>query len=450
MTPHGRDLRLEISERAIAQARLRTGLRTARLGSRRGSIDNRQPVLDAKGQGSTIDNGLAMKVAYFDCFSGAAGDMIVAALLDAGADAAALREGLRGLAVAGFSIEIEKVSKQGLAATRFIVNIDPSTKHPHRHLKHITEIIRGAKLPDRVRDRALAVFQRLAEAEAQVHNTTIEKVHFHEVGAVDAIVDVVGACLCLELLRVERISASAIPTGSGTVKCEHGVLPVPAPATAILLRGVPLAACDEVGELTTPTGAAILTSLADGFGTMPAMNLETIGYGAGTRDNKTRPNVLRVLLGDSSSPLGEVDTVAVLETNLDDTTPQVVAFCIERLLEAGALDAYAMPILMKKGRPGTLLTVLCEVARAADMERVIFAETPTLGIRRRVQERTKLRRRHETVATAFGDIRMKIGEGEGVVTATPEYEDCKAAALHHKAPLREVMAAANAAWRARP
>jgi uncharacterized protein (TIGR00299 family) protein len=420
-----------------------------------------------------------MKIAYFDCFSGAAGDMIVAALLDAGADAAALREGLRGLGLDGFSIQIPKVSKQGIAATRFLVNVDPTAKHPHRHLKDITEIIRGAKLPrplptgdglppplprgnqrgvtsvassrglnaDRVRDRAIRIFERLAQAEAQVHNTTIEKVHFHEVGAVDAIVDVVGASLCLESLGIERIMCSPIPTGSGTVKCEHGLLPVPGPATAWLLRGFPLAACDEVAELTTPTGAAILTTLADEFGPLPSMRLDAVGYGAGTRDNKTRPNVLRVLVGDSVASARETDHVAVLETNLDDCSPQTVAFCIERLLADGALDAYAVPIVMKKGRPGVLLTVLCDPARTADMERIVFAETTTLGIRRRVQERTKLPRRYETVATPLGEIRVKIGQGEGVVTATPEYEDCKAAALRHKMALREVIAAANAAWK---
>ncbi len=406
-----------------------------------------------------------MKTAYFDCFSGAAGDMIVGALLDAGADAKALCEALHRLGVGGFTIAIEKVTKQGIAATRFIVNLEDSTKQPHRHLKHVTEIIRVGKLPDRVRDRAISVFERLAQAEAAVHNTAIEKVHFHEVGAVDAIVDVVGACLCLDSLGIERIMVSPIPTGSGTIKCEHGVLPVPAPATALLLRGVPLAACDEVGELTTPTGAAILTTLADEFGPLPSMDLSMVGYGAGTRDNKTRPNVLRVLIGEAAASGSQTEQIAVLETSLDDASPQVIAFCIERLLAEGAWDAYAVPIQMKKGRLGVMLTVLCDVAKVAVMEAIVYRETPTLGVRRRVQERSRLRRREEIVATAYGDIRMKIAEVQddqgaspaiaqggiprGVTTATPEYEDCKAAALRHKVALREVIAAANAAWRAR-
>ncbi len=390
-----------------------------------------------------------MRLAYFDCFSGAAGDMIVGAMLDAGADANALREGLRGLGVGGFSIEVEKTSKQGIAATRFSVGLDPSIKQPHRHLKHVVEIIRNGKLPPRVCDRAVRVFERLAEAEAQVHSTTVEKVHFHEVGAVDATVDVVGACLCLEQLGVERIICGPIPTGSGTVKCEHGVLPVPAPATALLLRGVPLAACDEVGELTTPTGAAVLTTLAEGFGAIPSMSLDSIGYGAGARDGKTRPNVLRVLVGESAGFGRETDQVAVLETNLDDATPQTIAYCIERVIAEGALDAYAVPIHMKKGRSGVMLTVLCDVAKVAVMEGILFRETPTLGVRRRVQERTKLPRRQEAVSTPYGDIRMKVGESAGITTATPEYEDCKAAALRHNVALREVMAAASAAWRSR-
>jgi len=390
-----------------------------------------------------------MRLAYFDCFSGAAGDMIVGALLDAGLDSTRLREQLDRLQVKGFQLAVEKASKQGIAATRFRVELDPAAKPPHRHLKHVVEIIRAAKLSQPVTDRAIAVFSRLAEAEATVHGTTIEKVHFHEVGAIDAIVDVVGACLCLEELGVERVLCSPIPTGSGTVTCEHGVLPVPAPATALLLKGVPLATCEEIGELTTPTGAAILTTIAAMFGPPPAMTISAIGYGAGTRDNKTRPNVLRVMIGESDDSSPPQDEIVVLETNLDDATPQVVGFCIERLLAAGALDAFALPIQMKKGRPGVLLTVLAEASQARTMERILFAETPTLGVRRKTVRRTTLPRRHETVMTVFGDIRMKVGEFDGLVTATPEFEDCKTAALQSGAALREVIAAATSAWRNR-
>lgn len=387
-----------------------------------------------------------MNIAYFDCFSGAGGDMIVAALMDAGADADALRKSLSALSVGGFDLAIERVTKQGIAATRFNVQLDANAKQPHRHLRHVLEILRSSALPEGVGDKACRIFQRLAEAEAAVHGTTIDKVHFHEVGAVDAIVDVVGAILAMELLRIDRVICSPIPTGSGTVTCDHGVLPIPAPATARLLHGVPLAACDEVGELTTPTAAAVLTTLSSGFGPIPPMTLTGVGYGAGTREGRTRPNVLRVLIGVAVETNGEVDQIVMLETNLDDASPQVIGYCMERLLGAGALDVYTVPIQMKKQRPGVILTVLCELEKAAAMEEILFAETTTFGIRHRTMERTKLRRRFETVATPFGDIRMKIGEREGVVTASPEFEDCRAAALKHGVALREVIAAANSAY----
>lgn len=387
-----------------------------------------------------------MNIAYFDCFSGAGGDMIVAALIDAGTDSDALRKGLSALKVGGYGLSIERVTKQGLAATRFNVELDAKTPQPHRHLRHVLEILKSSALSEGIRDKACRVFQRLAEAEAAVHGTTVEKVHFHEVGAVDAIVDVVGAVLALELLRVDRVICSPIPTGSGTVTCEHGVLPIPAPATVRLLHGVPLAACDEVGELTTPTAAAVLTTLSSTFGPIPAMTLTAVGYGAGSREGRTRPNVLRVLIGEGVEEHGDIDQIVMLETNLDDVSPEVIGYCTERLLGEGALDVYTVPIQMKKQRPGVVLTVLCEMGKVPAMERILFAETPTFGIRRRTVERTKLRRRFETVATPFGDIRMKVGERDGVVTASPEFEDCKAAALKHGVALREVIAAANAAW----
>ncbi len=386
-----------------------------------------------------------MTTAYFDCFSGAAGDMIVGALVDAGADTAALRERLAALPVSGYALSFEKVTKQGFAATRFIVDLDKSETQPHRHLKTITAILDESGLPEGVTAKAKAIFTRLAEAEAKVHGTSVEKVHFHEVGAVDAIVDVTACVIALDLLGVDRVVCSEIPVGSGTVHCDHGVMPVPAPATAELLRGVPLAACEERGELTTPTGAAILTTLAQSFGPMPAMTIAAIGFGAGSRDSQTRPNVLRVMLGESTGE-AESDEIVALETNLDDVTPEIVGFAMERLWAAGALDVYTQPILMKKGRSGWLLTVLCAPCRAGEIERVIFAETPTFGVRRSTMRRSKLRRRHENVETPFGTIRMKIGERAGVVTAAPEYEDCRAAALPAGIPLREVMMAARVAW----
>jgi uncharacterized protein (TIGR00299 family) protein len=388
-----------------------------------------------------------MRTAYFDCFNGAGGDMIVAALVHAGADAEQLRTTLAGLPVEGYRLSIDPVAKQGISAVRFDVTLDPAPQ-PHRHLKHLLKFLEEAELPDRVRRRSMEAFRRLAEAEARIHGTTVEKVHFHEVGAVDAILDVTGAMLALDLLGIDRVICSPIPVGSGTVSCSHGVMPIPAPATAELLRGVPLATTDEPGELTTPTAAAVLRSVAESFGPMPAMTLERVGYGAGLRDGKTRPNVLRVLIGETvaSHDAAEVDEIVVLETSLDDTTGQVMARCVERLLKEGAWDVWTVPIQMKKGRPGFLLSALCEPQWADALEQLIFAETPTFGIRRYSARRSKLRRRHESVETRFGPIRMKVGEADGRATVSPEYDDCRAAAEQGHATLREVQAAAVIAW----
>lgn len=392
-----------------------------------------------------------MRIAYFDCFCGAAGDMIVGALIHSGADPDALRERLSLLKIAGYALTIEPTSKQGFSATQFRVELDRSVSQPHRHLHQITDIISGSSLADSVKDRSIGIFTRLAEAEAEVHGTTIEEVHFHEVGAVDALVDIVGAVIALDLLDVQNVICSPLPPGSGTVTCDHGTMPVPAPATAELLTGIPLADCDEPGELVTPTGAAILTTLACGFGPVPPMTIDAIGYGAGTREGKTRPNLLRVLIGEAStvgdSQGGDQDEpVTVLETNLDDASPEIVAHCMERLLSEGALDVYTVPIHMKKSRSGVVLTVLCKDWQSAAMQRVLFAETTTFGVRQHRVTRTTLRRRLEAVSTPFGEIRMKIGERDGTTTASPEYEDCNAAAKRHGVALRDVMAAANTAW----
>ncbi len=389
-----------------------------------------------------------MTLAWFDCFSGASGDMILGALLDAGLSLDRLRDALAALRLSGYSLSAAKVSKQGLAATKFDVILAPDAPRPHRHLRHIREIIETAALPERVRDRAVRVFTRLAEAEALVHGTTVEKVHFHEVGAIDAIVDVVGACAALDALGVDRIVCSPIPVGSGAVRCEHGEMPIPAPATAILLRGVPLAACDEVGELTTPTGAAILTTLAESFGPLPAVTIRAVGLGAGTRDGQHRPNVLRVLLGDAAPRGGDdgVDDVTVLETNLDDATGQVIGHLCERLLAAGALDVFTTAIGMKKGRPGTMITILARPADADALETLLFAESPTFGVRRSTARRTTLVRVHETVQTPWGPVRIKLGSRKGrCLSRTPEYEDCRRIAAQHGLPLRDVIDAARRA-----
>lgn len=387
-----------------------------------------------------------MRTLYFDCFSGAGGDMIVASLIDAGASFAELECALSGLGLSGYRVSAEKVRKQGFAATRFNVEVDPG-KQPHRHLRDIVAILEKANLSDGVRNRAIAVFERLADAEAEAHGTSRDKVHFHEVGAVDAIVDIVAAMIALELLAPERIVCSPLVTGSGTVTCEHGVMPVPAPATAILLKGVPLVESAERGELLTPTAAAILTTVANSFGPKPAMAIEQIGLGAGTRETATLPNVCRVMLGTATGE-GGGESVVVLETNLDDASGEWLGRCMERLLGAGALDVYFQPIYMKKCRPGVLLTVLCEHADAAMCETIVFEETSTFGMRRRVCGRVTLDRRTETVQTPYGDVRIKVGLRDGrTMSASAEYEDCVKAAERHGVAVKQVMSIAIESWR---
>jgi uncharacterized protein (TIGR00299 family) protein len=277
----------------------------------------------------------------------------------------------------------------------------------------------------------------------------VEQVHFHEVGGVDAIVDIVGTCWGLEHLGIDRVICSPVPVGSGTVTCEHGVLPVPAPATALLLKGVPIADCGEPGELTTPTGAAILTEFAQSYGPLPAMRIDRIGTGAGNREGRTRPNILRVLIGTPLAP-AQTDRIAVLEANIDDATGEVLGHTLDRLLRAGALDAYCLPIHMKKSRPGLVLTVLAEVERVNELEEIVFAETTTFGIRRHESVRSKLERTTNSVETRFGPIRVKVGARAGqIVTVAPEYDDCEQAARQYKVPLRQVMGETMASWRVR-
>ena len=389
-----------------------------------------------------------MTLAYFDCFSGASGDMILGALIDAGVRLEVLRERLAGLPVGGYTLSADKVIKQGFAATQVQVALDDTRGAPQRRLRDVVSIIESGDLPPTVRERAVAIFTRLAEAEARAHGTTPEQIHFHEIGAVDAIVDVVGAALALHELQVSRVVCSPIPTGSGTVDCAHGVIPVPAPGTVALLEGVPLRATDEIGELTTPTGAAILTTLAESFGPLPEMTLQRCGCGAGKREGLRRPNLLRVFLGEPSVGSG-ADEIIVLESNLDDVSSEAVGFCVQKLLDAGALDAYTVPITMKKSRPGIVLTALARPGDVARLEEIIFLETTTFGIRRYSARREKLERRHQTVETRFGPIRVKIGSRGGTVcTVAPEYEDCRRAADAGGAPFKEVMRAATQAWEA--
>jgi hypothetical protein len=393
-----------------------------------------------------------MKIAYFDTFSGASGDMILGALLDAGLSLDALTAALSRLDVGHYSLEARKDERHGFAATRLIVHVDEDHAHPHRTWADIRAVIEAAGLPVKSAARAVAIFGRLARAEAAVHGTAADHVHFHEVGAVDSIVDIVGLAVALDLLGIDEVQCSAIPTGSGTVKCAHGVLPVPAPATAELLKGVPLRSSPEEGELTTPTGAAVLTTLATRFGPLPAMVVEAVGQGAGSRVNRYVPNLLRVFIGQARSeadlaavaPLPaagfEADSVWVIETNLDDTTAEVVADAAERLLAAGALDVFTVPVTMKKGRSGLLLTCLAHDAERQKVEEIIFEHTGTFGLRRHQCSRSMLSRDHETVQTQFGPVRVKIGRrGDQVVRIAPEFEDCRRAAQAHGVSVQQVM-----------
>lgn len=389
-----------------------------------------------------------MRIAYFDCFCGASGDMILAALLDAGAPLRALEEALAPLADPPVRLSVARVGTHGFKAARLTVSVPPSPAPPHRHLADIEDLLQALPLADRPRQRARAVFRRLAEAEARVHGIDVQEVHFHEVGALDAIADIVGTAVALETLGIDRVFASPLPLGSGTVRCEHGLLPVPAPATAELLRNVPVVGTDEPGELTTPTGAALLTTLAEGFGPLPAMTLCAVGAGTGHRETATRPNLLRVFVGERSGEC-DIDYVVVLETQVDDSSPEVIGWVLDRLLAAGALDAFATPVVMKKSRPATLITVLAEPPAADSLEQVLFAELPTLGVRRSEARRTRLRRRFEAVSLPGGTVRIKIGEIAGrVVTACPEFDDCRQLAERTGRPLREIQQLALARWHA--
>jgi len=380
-----------------------------------------------------------MKIAYFDCFSGASGDMILGALLDAGLSLEQLTQDLAKLHLSHYEVKAEKVLKKGIAGSHAIVLVDDH--HHHRHLQHIQEIIGNSDLGERVKEKSLRIFLRLAEAEARVHGTTIDHIHFHEVGAMDAIIDVVGSVAGMEALGIERIYCSPLHVGSGTVECAHGTLPVPAPATAELLKGKPFYSTGVVGELVTPTGAAILTTLAADFGPMPAMTLDQIGYGAGTSEPAI-PNLLRILIGEAQDELQgyEKEHVAVIETSIDDMNPQMYDYLMGKLLEKGALDVFLSPVQMKKNRPGTVVTVLCQPHLVERFSDFLLRETTSIGLRWRLDNRLKARRSIKEIDTQYGMIRCKVAEGDsGVINMTPEYEDCKRAALERNVPLKEVM-----------
>jgi len=380
-----------------------------------------------------------MKICYLDAFSGISGDMAVGALVDAGADAAALLAALTALGT-GAAFRIEKTQRRGIAASKFYV--DAAEAGGHRHLAHILEMIAAADLPAPVKQNAALVFRALGEAEAKVHGVPIEKVHFHEVGAADSICDIVGACLGLHLLGVSEVHCSAINVGGGTVNTEHGALPVPAPATAELLRGRPVYSRGPEVELATPTGAAIASALSARFGPLPPMRIQATGYGAGDKDFAAHANVLRVMLGEPTGAL-EAETVAVIEANIDDSTPQVLGYAMERLMEAGALDVTLEPVFMKKNRPGMLLRAIARPEQREALAAIVFAETSTLGLRLYAAERRVKARETLEVETAHGRVRVKVSE-DGAFA--PEYEDCRRLAREAGVPLRKVLAEAGQAY----
>jgi uncharacterized protein (TIGR00299 family) protein len=383
-----------------------------------------------------------MKIAYFDCFAGASGDMILGALLDAGLDRQELVDQLDCLKLPDWTLDVRAVTKNGLAATA--VNVTHTGPSAQRTLADVTALIEASALPQAAQTMSVSIFRRLAEAEARVHGSTPAEVHFHEVGAVDAIVDIVGAACALNLLGVQAVQVSPLPLGRGFTRSAHGMLPLPAPAVVELLRGVPVTGAAADGETVTPTGAAILVTLASGFGSIPAMRLEQIGAGAGSRE-ADYPNVLRVLIGGTETDANR-ETLLELATNLDDLNPQLYEHVFARLFAAGALDVWLLPAQMKKGRPGSVLSVLCRPENEAALSDIIFRETTTLGLRRQLVERLSLARVVRVVNTRFGPARVKtaILDG-GVLRAMPEYEDCRRLAESTGVPLREILVAAEQA-----
>lgn len=394
-----------------------------------------------------------MKTAYFDCFAGAGGDMILAALMDAGLDVERLKIELAKLHLDHYDLGVEKVLKKGIGGSQAMVIVDEEHHgHHHRHLSHIREIIEKSGLEKSVRQKSIAIFTRLAEAEAKIHQTAIENIHFHEVGAMDAVIDVVGSVAGLNALGIEKVLCSPLHVGSGTVTCAHGILPVPAPATAELIKGKPVYSTGVKGELLTPTAAAILTTLASHFGPMPAMTVKQIGYGAGTSD-LTIPNLLRLIIGETGDEETgdefsgyQTEDVAVIETGIDDMDPQIYGYLMEKMLEMGALDIFLAPLQMKKNRPGTLITVICRPETVGKFSDFLIRETTTIGLRWRTEHRIKAQRTIEKVETEYGAIRFKTARsGDEVINVSPEYEDCKRAALEKGIPLKNVMKAAGAA-----
>lgn len=390
-----------------------------------------------------------MKTLYFDCFAGASGDMILGGLVGLGVDPVELTSALTGLGTSGWEMRCSTVDRSGIGANR--VEVITEETHAHRHLSGILRIIDGAKLSPTVKARAGKIFTRLAEAESRVHQIPVEKIHFHEVGALDAIVDIVGACVGFEMLGIERFVASPLHVGTGFVQMAHGKFPVPPPAVTELLSGVPVYATEIVGELVTPTGAAIISTVCESYGPMPAMTIAATGYGAGGRTYENFPNVIRLLLGETAfSTAKDTDQLVLVETNLDDTAPHILGHVMDRMFDAGALDCYFTAVQMKKNRPGVVISVLCERALLPVMQGILFGETTTLGIRVTEVDRVALRRDIVAVNTEYGPVDVKVAFLEnGEIKASPEYEHCRTAARDHGVALRTVETAALNAFRER-
>jgi pyridinium-3,5-bisthiocarboxylic acid mononucleotide nickel chelatase len=397
-----------------------------------------------------------MKVLYFDCFSGAAGDMILGGLIDAGVPLGEVRRALGSLAIAPHVVWTDRVVRAGVSATKFCVKGEDGGEHqhPHRHLKGVYKLIDGSALSEPAKDRAKALFERLGEAEAAIHGTTMEKVHLHEVGALDSIIDIVGSVFAMEYLGVDEVVSSPLNVGSGSIKVAHGQYPVPAPATMRLLEGVPVYASEQKAELVTPTGALLVSSYAKSYGPVPAMTVTHIGYGAGTRDFADAPNVLRVMVGEGiGTPKGVPysgvphSAVVVIECEIDDMNPQIFGTLMDRLLAEGALDVFYTSVQMKKNRPGTLLTIVAPPDRRDRLTSIVFTETTSIGVRYREMMRECLERDTVSVKTPLGDIRMKVARRNGhVLNSSPEFDDCARIARERGVPLKDVQAAAIKAY----
>ncbi len=388
-----------------------------------------------------------MQTLYFDCFAGASGNMILAALIAAGVDKGSLETELQKLDIPGFEVRQETVDRSGISSLHIEVVVPDEKKH--RHLHHIEAIIEGSTLSETVKERSIEIFRRLAEAEAKVHGTPVDNIHFHEVGGLDAIIDIVGACIGFEMLGIETFACSKIHVGSGFVTMEHGKFPVPPPAVAELLKGKPIYSTEIEGELITPTGAAIISTVCDSYGTLPDMMVEVLAYGAGTRTYEGFPNVIRLLIGESKAKASpetngsKLDQLVMLETNIDDSSPQVLGFVIERAFELEALDCWFTPIQMKKNRPAFLLSILCEPADVEALKDMVFSETSTIGIRQKSIERHSLDREIRTVTTEYGDVRVKFASRNGeTLNVMPEYDDVRRIALEKGIAFRIVRDAA--------